>query len=118
MGPWYAAENLDGVGDGVAAPRGTEPVFVGLTTTVQISVTRPGGATASAPQEQADTGPATHDLGYLPATTHQPFGQNVNAVLISPPQAPLGDLPLPNAVTPPASRPPSSPARSGAPTSR
>src|SRR5882757_8183141 len=38
-GPWYAAENLDGVGDTSTAPRGTEPVFVGLTTTVQISVT-------------------------------------------------------------------------------
>src|SRR5690349_8313822 len=45
-GPWYATENLDGVGDG-SAPRGTEPVFVGLTTTVQIAVNRPGGATAS-----------------------------------------------------------------------
>ncbi len=50
-GPWYAAENLDGVGEGSTAPRGTEPVFVGLTTTVQIAVTRPGGATASAPQQ-------------------------------------------------------------------
>ena len=47
-GPWYDAENLDGVGDAASAPRGTEPVFVGLTTTVQIAVTRPGGATASA----------------------------------------------------------------------
>ena len=51
-GPWYAAENLDGVGEGSTAPRGTEPVFVGLTTTVQIAVTRPGGTTASAPQQQ------------------------------------------------------------------
>jgi uncharacterized protein with LGFP repeats len=104
-GPWYAAENLDGVGDGATAPRGTEPVFVGLTTTVQISVTRPGGTTASAPQKQLATASAKPDLGYLPANTGQPFGQNVNAVLISPPQSPMGDLPLPNAVTPPGQPP-------------
>jgi uncharacterized protein with LGFP repeats len=104
-GPWYAAENLDGVGDGGTAPRGTEPVFVGLTTTVQISVTRPGGTTASAPQSRVATAPAKPDLGYLPANTGQPFGQNVNAVLISPPQSPMGDLPLPNAVTPPGQPP-------------
>ncbi|MDT5007043.1 MAG: hypothetical protein QOJ24_4219 [Mycobacterium sp.] len=104
-GPWYAADNLDGVGDGATAPRGTEPVFVGLTTTVQISVTRPGGTTASAPQNQVATAPAKPDLGYIPANTGQPFGQNVNAVLISPPQSPMGDLPLPNAVTPPGQPP-------------
>jgi uncharacterized protein with LGFP repeats len=104
-GPWYAAENLDGVGEGATAPRGTEPVFVGLTTTVQIAVTRPGGATASAPQNQVAPAPAKPDLGYIPATTGQPFGQNVNAVLISPPQSPMGDLPLPNAVTPPGQPP-------------
>ncbi|WP_123024833.1 N-acetylmuramoyl-L-alanine amidase [Mycolicibacterium stellerae] len=104
-GPWYEAENLDGVGDGSTAPRGTEPVFVGLTTTVQISVTRPGGATASTPQKQVETEPAKPDLGYIPANTNQPFGQNVNAVLISPPQTPMGDLPLPNAVTPPGQPP-------------
>jgi uncharacterized protein with LGFP repeats len=104
-GPWYAAENLDGVGDGATAPRGTEPVFVGLTTTVQISVTRPGGTTASASQNQVATAPAKPDLGYIPANTGQPFGQNVNAVLISPPQSPMGDLPLPNAVTPPGQPP-------------
>lgn len=102
-GPWYEAENLDGVGDESTAPRGTEPVFVGLTTTVQIEVTRPGATTASAPQKPAESvGP---DLGYIPANTNRPFGQNVNAVLISPPQAPLGDLPLPNAVTAPGQPP-------------
>lgn len=102
-GPWYEAENLDGVGDGSSAPRGTEPVFVGLTTTVQIAVNRPGAAAASAPQKPAEQGPAKPDLGYIPANTNQPFGQNVNAVLISPPQAPIGDLP--NAVTPPGQPP-------------
>ena len=104
-GPWYEAENLDGVGDSSPAPRGTEPVFVGLTTTVQIAVTRPGGASASPVQEPAETEPAGPALGYIPANTNQPFGQNVNAVLISPPQAPMGDLPLPNAVTPPGQPP-------------
>lgn len=102
-GPWYKTENLDGVGDGSA--RGTEPVFVGLTTTVQIAVTRPGGATASNEQKPVEAAPATSDLGYIPANTNQPFGQNVNAVLISPPQAPIGDLPMPNAVTPPGQPP-------------
>jgi uncharacterized protein with LGFP repeats len=102
-GPWYEAENLDGVGDGSSAPRGTEPVFVGLTTTVQIAVNRPAGATASGPQKPVETAPAKPDLGYLPANTNQPFGQNVNAVLISPPEAPIGDLP--NAVTPPGQPP-------------
>jgi uncharacterized protein with LGFP repeats len=102
-GPWYEAENLDGVGDGSSAPRGTEPVFVGLTTTVQIAVNRPAGATASGPHQPVETAPAKPDLGYLPANTNQPFGQNVNAVLISPPEAPIGDLP--NAVTPPGQPP-------------
>ncbi|RDH77413.1 cold-shock protein [Mycolicibacterium moriokaense] len=103
-GPWYEAENLDGVGDSAQAPRGTEPVFVGLTTTVQIAVDRPG-PTASAPQQPVADRPADPGLGYVPATTNQPFGQNVNAVLISPPKAPIGDLPLPNAVTPPGQPP-------------
>ncbi len=80
-------------------------MFVGLTTTVQIAVTRPGGATASAPQQQTQTGPADPDLGYIPANTNQPFGQNINAVLISPPQAPMDNLPLPNAVAAPGQPP-------------
>ncbi|HET9564939.1 MAG TPA: N-acetylmuramoyl-L-alanine amidase [Mycobacterium sp.] len=102
-GPWYEAENLDGVGDGSPAPRGTEPVFVGLTTTVQIAVTRPAGTTASAPPQQPET--AESDLGYLPANTNQPFGQNINAVLISPPQAPMDNLPLPSAAAAPGQPP-------------
>src|SRR5689334_18019601 len=73
-GPWYEAENLDGVGDGTAAVRGTDPVFVGLTTTVQIAVDRPGDATASAPQKPAEQAPGKSDLGYIPANTNQPFG--------------------------------------------
>jgi uncharacterized protein with LGFP repeats len=100
-GPWYEAEALDGVGLDPAA-KGTEPVFVGRTTTVQIAVTRPPGApTTGAP-------PASHDrtdLGYVPANVEQPFKQNINAVLISPPQAPADTLPRPSAVIQPGMPP-------------
>ena len=94
-GPWYEAEALEGVGPdnpAASALHGTEPVFVGRTTTVQIAVTRPAAPT-----------PADHrpGLGYVPANVEQPFAQNINAVLISPPQAPVDTLPLPSAVTPP-----------------
>ncbi|WP_390888033.1 N-acetylmuramoyl-L-alanine amidase [Candidatus Mycobacterium wuenschmannii] len=84
-GKWYATETLPARGDGPAArPRGTDPVFVGATTTVQIAVSRPAGApTTSAPK----TAPAP-DLGYIPATSEQPLAQNISAILISPPQAP------------------------------
>lgn len=103
-GPWYEAEQLGGVGADLPGPRGTEPVFVGRTNTVQIAVTRPpdapAGATAS-PAAQPDR-PA---LGYVPVNVEQPFGQNITAVLISPPEAPPDLVPLPNAATP-AGQPP------------
>ncbi|MGH3675040.1 MAG: N-acetylmuramoyl-L-alanine amidase [Mycobacterium sp.] len=102
-GPWYEAEALDGVGDGAPGPRGTEPVFVGRTTTVQIAVSRPAGAAVTV--QPTASGPAKPELGYLPATADRPFGQNVNAVLISPPQTPMDNLPLPNAVTAPGQPP-------------
>ena len=101
-GPWYDAETLEGVGPDSAVPRGTEPVFVGRTTTVQISVTRPVGA---APSGAAPKASATPGLGYVPANVEQPFAQNINAVLISPPQAPVDTLPLPSAVTAPGQPP-------------
>jgi uncharacterized protein with LGFP repeats len=104
-GPWYEAETLDGVGESSPAPRGTEPVFVGLTTTVQISVTRPGTAAAAAPQRKPAIGPATPDLGYTPANTNLPIGTNINAVLITPPLSPVDNLPLPTAATPPGQPP-------------
>jgi uncharacterized protein with LGFP repeats len=100
--PWYEAEPLEGVGPNSPATRGTEPVFVGRTTTVQISVTRPEGAAATKPTTD---GPAKPGLGYLPANVEQPFAQNINAVLISPPQAPVDTLPLPSAVTVPGQPP-------------
>lgn len=96
-GPWYEAEALAGVGEESAGVRGTDPVFVGRTTTVQIAVTRPPDAPPSAaPKGKPDPG-----LGYVPASVEQPFAQNINAVLISPPQAPVDFLPLPTAVTAP-----------------
>lgn len=42
-GPWYLADTVDSEGPahaGAPGPRGTEPIFVGRTTTVQIAVTR------------------------------------------------------------------------------
>ncbi len=77
-GPWYEAETLEGVGPEGKTTRGTEPVFVGRTTTVQIAVTR----TPPPPRPKPD-------LGYIPANVEQPMPLNVNAVLISPPQAPV-----------------------------
>jgi uncharacterized protein with LGFP repeats len=103
-GPWYDAEPLEGVGpEAGAGPRratlrGTEPVFVGSTTTVQIAVSRP-------PNAPATTGAAKpaqrQGLGYVPVNVEQPFGQNLNAVLISPPQAPVDTLPMPSAASTP-----------------
>jgi uncharacterized protein with LGFP repeats len=95
-GPWYDAETLEGVGEESPGPSGTEPVFVGHTTAVQIAVTRPASAavtTTPAPET------AKPKLGYVPASIEQPFGQNLNAVLISPPQSPQWTLPA--AVTAP-----------------
>jgi uncharacterized protein with LGFP repeats len=87
-GAWYAAETLEEGRDGTThGPPGTDPVFVGNTTTVQIAVTRPVGApvTSAAP----NSAPAESGLGYRPATAEQPFAQNISAVMISPPQAPV-----------------------------
>ena len=102
-GQWYEADTLDGVGPDSPAARGTEPVFVGRTTTVQIAVTRPAGAPTTGPVAPTPTG--TPALGYVPANVEQPFGQNINAVLISPPQSPVDTLPLPTAVTVPGQPP-------------
>ncbi|OBH49191.1 cold-shock protein [Mycobacterium sp. E2479] len=93
-GRWYqteyetAAPDPDQHSGATEGPRGTDPVFVGTTTTVQIAVTRPLGATVT--QALPPVAPsAKTDLGYKPASREQPFGQNISAVLISPPQAPV-----------------------------
>ncbi|WP_193791115.1 LGFP repeat-containing protein [Mycobacterium paraense] len=100
-GPWYqteyetAAPDAAPVGDDAAAisarpaeptegPRSTDPVFVGTTTTVQIAVTRP----LDAPVTQPGTATAPEGLGYKPVSREQPLGQNISAILISPPQTP------------------------------
>ncbi len=90
-GPWYEAETLESNGNdsGTEAshgPRGTDPVFVGLTTSVQIAVTRPADAPVTTTAPASGTG---NGLGYIPANAEQPLAQNLSAVLISPPQAPV-----------------------------
>ncbi|KAA8969826.1 N-acetylmuramoyl-L-alanine amidase [Mycobacterium sp.] len=84
-GPWYDAEPLEDGGGSAHGPRGTEPVFVGMTTTVQIAVSRPAGAAVTPP---ASTAPPAAGLGYRPASAEQPLAQNVSAILIAPPRAP------------------------------
>ncbi len=81
-GPWYATETL--LSSGGHGSHGTDPVFVGKTTTVQIAVHRPPGAPqTTSPKHTPDPG-----LGYIPVTAEQPLAQNISAILISPPQAP------------------------------
>ena len=102
-GPWYRADTLEGVGPDSPATHGTEPIFVGRTTTVQIAVKRPADAATTGPAAPPATG--RPGLGYVPANVERPFGQNINAVLISPPQAPPDFSPLPSAVTVPGQPP-------------
>jgi uncharacterized protein with LGFP repeats len=87
-GPWYETEALQSPNThGSPAGRyGTDPVFVGKTTTVQIAVSRPPGAPPTS--RPSGTTPNSAGLGYIPATARQPLAQNISAVLISPPQAP------------------------------
>ena len=104
-GPWYPTYNLGFEGpDGSAPQGGTEPVFVGRTTAVQIAIDRPAGPSPNAPPSPKPESPKP-DLGYLPATVDEPFGQNVNAVLISPPEAPADQFSMPTAITPPGQPP-------------
>ena len=86
--PWHDADTLrsdatDGAPN-TSAVHGTDAVFVGNTTTVQISVTRPANApiTVDAPKM------ADGKLGYRPASSEHPLGSNLSAILISPPQSP------------------------------
>ena len=53
-GPWYETENLESGSDGAQAggPRGTDPVYVGQTTAVQIAVTRPENAPVTSEPRQ------------------------------------------------------------------
>ena len=106
-GPWYETENLEGVG--VQSPngvKGTEPVFVGRTTDVQIAVDRATPvAPAPAPAPSAPGAPK-QPLGYVPANVELPLGGNFSAVLISPPLAPADtQFTPPTALTQPGQAP-------------
>jgi uncharacterized protein with LGFP repeats len=100
-GPWYEVEtNEYGGPDNSGPARGSEPVFVGRTTAVQIAINQPTPPPAApAPKD------GRPDLGYKPVNVEQPFGQNVNAVLITPPQAPGDQFAIPTAVTAPGQPP-------------
>ena len=101
-GPWYTAYTEESTGPGAAAggPRGTEPIFVGTTMSVQISISRPTVPLVPPPTM------AKPNLGYLPATVEQPLSQNINAVLITPPKAPADTAwTPPSAITAPGQPP-------------
>lgn len=96
-GPWYQTEyetaapdpaTNDAAARPTEGPRSTDPVFVGATRTVQIAITRPTDAPVTQPRNAAPEGPDKDGLGYRPATKELPFGQNISAILISPPQTP------------------------------
>lgn len=93
-GPWYDAETLpssttDSQTAAAPGPRGTDAVFVGRTTAVQISVTRPAGAPLTTVPPVTRTARGSGELGYVPANAEQPMAPNLSAVLISPPEAPV-----------------------------
>jgi uncharacterized protein with LGFP repeats len=95
-GRWYTAYTVE-----TGRPRGTEPIFVGRTTTVQIAITRPAVAGGPPPVPAAKP-----PLGYVPANLERPLGQDLNAVLISPPQGPVDTQWVPpNAVSAPGQPP-------------
>lgn len=124
-GPWYAtAHEVKQEAPGprpadapAPGPDGTEPVFVGRTTAVQIAVTRtdpkapeakskPKSKGSAKPEPNPKKAPPKPDLGYVPATAAQPFAQNVSAVLITPPKAPVdAQWSPPNAVLAPGQPP-------------
>ena len=95
-GPWYDTkliehglqEAQDPGNASHTAPRGTDPVYLGDTTTVQIALRRPPGAplTTVPPGSGVDAG---GDLGYRPASTERSLTQTISAVLITPPRTPV-----------------------------
>lgn len=87
-GPWYDAErSVDATEYAEGGVSGTDPVFVGSTTSVQIAVTRPHNAplTTAPPETALDAG---RDLGYIPANAEESLSQNMSAILITPPKTP------------------------------
>src|SRR5689334_24579259 len=86
-GPWYQTEYETAApdpapaagteepagpapGEATEGPRGTDPLFVGTTTTVQIAVTRPLDAKVTRTPPAPPS--AKTDLGYKPASREQP----------------------------------------------
>ncbi len=92
-----------------SGPDGTEPVFVGSTTAVQIELSRNTAAPTTAPtpaRAPVHHAAAKPGLGYRPATAEQPLPQTISAVLISPPRAPFdGQWTPPAAITGPGQPP-------------
>ena len=88
-GTWYHVEGSEDITDDSGrVSLGTDPVYVGSTTAVQIAVTRPNNApvTTAPPESGLDAG---RDLGYVPANAEQSLSQNLSAVLITPPKSPV-----------------------------
>lgn len=106
-GPWYETERFEPGGDGTdgQGTHGTDPVYVGQTTAVQISVKRPKGAplTTEPAQNGLDAG---GDLGYIPANAERPLSQTMSAILITPPKAPVDNQWTPPAATQGPGQPP------------
>jgi uncharacterized protein with LGFP repeats len=115
-GTWYHLEGSADITDEAGkVSRGTDPVYVGSTTAVQIAVKRPHDApvTVAPPDSGLDAG---RDLGYVPANAEQSLSQNLSAILITPPKSPVERQWTPP--TPPWARgnhPTSSAAPNGAP---
>ena len=112
---------MEGVGpdDPVAgAPRGTEPVFVGRTTTVQIAVTRPGPAPRTQPARRPSPPTIGRRSGTCPPTSSSRCPEHQRRA--DQPAAGAGGYRCrcPRQSPHPACRPTSSIARSGAPTRR
>ncbi len=88
-GTWYhVVGSADITDESGTVPRGTDPVYVGPTNSVQIAVSRPRDAavTTAPPESGLDAG---RDLGYVPANATQSLSQNLSAILITPPKAPV-----------------------------
>ena len=86
-GPWYHAERFELGSEDVEGngTHGTDPVYVGETTAVQIAVNCPKNApvTIEPPQSAVDAG---RELGYVPANAEEPLSQTMSAILITRPR--------------------------------
>ena len=98
-GPWYEAEAMEGVGARLAGGRPRHRTRVRRPHQHGADRGHPAGPTCA---DRPHPEPARRRRwGTCPPTSSSRFAQNINAVLISPPQAPVDTLPLPSAVTAP-----------------